>query len=119
LLLQNQTLFSIAGVCVTRHQNDIFPKRTKSIYRPDACLHPSTRQLPGKVKFPQPDFMTMAEDILAISRIFGQSFEKLKQLMFWDNEENIGKTTVVSWGHENRRRAVIDGKPFSGMVMRQ
>jgi hypothetical protein len=66
-LSQNQTLFSIARVRFFTHQNDISSKRTKSLYRPDACLHASTPQLPEKVKFPQPDFMTMAEDILAIT----------------------------------------------------
>jgi hypothetical protein len=36
--------------------------------------------------------------ISAFYKIFGQSFERLKQLMFWENDKDIGKTTVDSWG---------------------
>jgi hypothetical protein len=41
--------------------------------------------------------------ISAFYKIFGQSFEKLKQLIFWENDKDIGKTTVDSWRHEPRR----------------
>ena len=34
----------------------------------------------------------------AFYKIFGLSFERLKQLMFRENEKDIGKTTVDSWG---------------------
>jgi hypothetical protein len=35
--------------------------------------------------------------ISAFYKIFGQSFERLKQLMFWENDKDNGKTTVDSW----------------------
>jgi hypothetical protein len=43
--------------------------------------------------------------ISAFYRIFGLSFERLKQRMFWENDKDIGKTTADSWRHEPRRRA--------------
>ncbi len=46
------------------------------------------------IVFPLPDFMKKVGVILAFYRIFGQSFERLNQLMFWENEKNIWKTTV-------------------------
>jgi hypothetical protein len=51
--------------------------------------------------------MKMAEEISAFYWIFGQSFEKLKQLMFRENEKNIGKTTVDLWRHKPRRRKIL------------
>jgi hypothetical protein len=39
----------------------------------------------------------------AFYKIFGLSFERLKQLMHWENEKDIGKPTVDSWRHEPRR----------------
>jgi len=47
--------------------------------------------------------MKIAEEIPAFYRIFGQSFESLKEQMFWENEKDIGKPTVDSWRHEPRR----------------
>jgi hypothetical protein len=41
--------------------------------------------------------------ISAFYKIFGLSFEWLKQLMHWENEKDIGKPTVDSWRHEPRR----------------
>jgi hypothetical protein len=41
--------------------------------------------------------------ISAFYRIFGQSFEMLRQLMFRENEKDIGNTTVDSWGHHSRQ----------------
>jgi hypothetical protein len=37
---------------------------------------------------PPPDFMKKAKAISAFYRIFGQRFESLKQLMFWENEKD-------------------------------
>ncbi len=44
--------------------------------------------------FPLPDFMKKVGVILAFYRILGQSFESLKHRMFWENEKDIGNTTV-------------------------
>jgi len=35
--------------------------------------------------------------ISAFYRIVWKSFERLNQLMFWEKEKDIGKTTVNSW----------------------
>jgi hypothetical protein len=50
------------------------------------------------IVFPRPDFMKKVGVISAFYKIFGQSFERLKQRMFRENEKDIGKTTVNSWG---------------------
>jgi hypothetical protein len=36
-------------------------------------------------------------EVSAFYRIFGRSFERLKQLIFRENEKNIGKPTVDLW----------------------
>jgi hypothetical protein len=41
------------------------------------------------IVFPLPDFMKKVGVISAFYRIFRQSFEILKLLMFWDNEKDI------------------------------
>jgi hypothetical protein len=61
------------------------------------------QQFPKKNEFPSAGFYEKRGVISAFSRIFGQSFEKLKQLMLWENEKDIGKPTLDSWGHESRR----------------
>ena len=61
------------GCGVSMHQHDSGPKRTN---------------------YPRLDFMKQVGVISAFYRIFGQSFESLKQLMFWDNEKDIGNPTV-------------------------
>ena len=71
--------------------------------------HASTRQIPPKAKFPQPDFIEKGYVISAFYRIFGQSFERLNQQMFWENDKDIGKQTVDLWRHEFRRRHTNPG----------
>jgi len=42
--------------------------------------------------------MKMGPVISAFYKILSQSFESLKEQMFRENEKDIGKTTVDSWG---------------------
>lgn len=46
--------------------------------------------------FPRPDLIKKVGVISAFYKIFGQSFERLKQRMFREKEKDIGKTTVDS-----------------------
>jgi len=72
---------STAGMRVSTHQHDSCPKRTK---------------------FPQPNVKIKDGKFSAFHNIFGLSFEMSKQLIKWENEKDIGKTTVDSWRHEPR-----------------
>lgn len=70
--------------------------------RPEMLLKPSRF-----ISFhPPPDFLKKTVSVSAFSRIFGQRFESLKQLMFWENEKDIGKTIVDWWRHEPRLSTV-------------
>jgi len=74
-----------------------------------------SQQLPKRTNFPLPDFTKKGGAISAFYRIFGQSFEMLKQLMFWEHEKDIGKTTVDSWRHEPMRSKGA-GNPIYGSL---